>query len=257
MRCSECSKEVKPIVCLDIDGTLAQYHQHFYDFACDYWGRTLCAGYDGSMEMHEWLKLSLEAYRETKLAYRQGGGKRTIPPYPGATDLVRRLHDVGAEVWLTTTRPYLRLDSTDPDTRFWLERHGIKYDYLLYNEDKYKELAGLVDRARVVAILDDLPSQLAAAEELYGPVVPIQHVNDSNWGNQWHGSRVRSLEHAWLEMRVRLSAWFQKNKSANSDSLLRTPLTGHTPYSQNATGDTRASGSTGELKTTSSTPVTR
>src|SRR5256885_3623561 len=126
---SECSRVVKPVVAIDIDGTIGDYHTHFLTFA-EQW---LAVGrnhwdYHGDENFGDWFcgryGVDKTIYRQIKLAYRQGGLKRSMPVYSGMVELVREIGSV-AEVWLTTTRPYLRLDQVDPDTRFWLERHGI------------------------------------------------------------------------------------------------------------------------------------
>jgi hypothetical protein len=112
--------------------------------------------FDGTQELNEVLGLSKADYRTMKLAYRQGGQKRMMPPFPGARELVTAVKEAGAEVWITTTRPWQRFDSTDPDTRHWLDRHRIPYDHLLFDDDKYGVLSNLVEPIRVVAVLEDL-----------------------------------------------------------------------------------------------------
>lgn len=168
MKCTDCQRSLRPVVAVDIDGTLGMYHEQFHQFAENYWQRPMDPTYPGSGKFGDWLGMTPVEYRECKLAYRQGGGKRTMPVYAGARLFMKTLKGLGAEIWLTTTRPYLRLDSTDPDTRFWLETHGIHYDYLLYDSDKYQKLAEYVDNDRVVMILDDLEEQVNAATELFG-----------------------------------------------------------------------------------------
>jgi hypothetical protein len=96
-----------------------------------------------------------------------------MPLYDGALELCGTVRAAGAELWLTTTRPYLRLDNVDPDTRAWLERHHILYDHMIYDEQKYPLLAELVGADRVVAVLDDLPEQLQSAAAVFGAQVPI------------------------------------------------------------------------------------
>lgn len=172
MRCTECSREVKPVVAVDIDGTLGDYHEHFIIFAQGYVGRRLSMNHGGDGEFSDSLGLEKHEYRAIKLAYRQGGMKRSMPVYPYAPDLVTRLREAGAEVWLTTTRPYLRLDNIDPDTRAWLERHEISYDGLLYDDDKYTRLLEIVDRDRIIGVVDDQASMIHAAVE-HG-LAPIQ-----------------------------------------------------------------------------------
>ena len=174
MRCSDCSGEVKPIVALDIDGTLGNYHGHFLHFAEKWLGidqfrysNTLL--YTGAEPFRVWFSKAYDVdfttFRSIKLAYRQGGMKRTMPVYTGAWELVHAIRSAGAEVWLTTTRPWERYDRVDPDTVEWLRRNELAFDGLLYSEHKMDELAARVDRERVVAVLDDEAEQLELARQ--------------------------------------------------------------------------------------------
>lgn len=171
MLCSNCSHKVKPIVAVDIDGTLADYHRHFILFAADYHNLIpRINGYYGAPDdsFKGWWMRAHQAnermWHDAKLAYRQGGMKRTMPIFDGARELCLAIRDAGAELWVTTTRPYLSLDNIVPDTVEWLSRHGIEYDGMLFDEDKYAQLANRVDSGRVVAVLDDLPEMYDAAE---------------------------------------------------------------------------------------------
>lgn len=181
MRCSSCSREVFPVVAVDIDGTLGDYHGHFINFAELYLGKLGTvdefATYDGTGSFRKWCQVMWDiderTWNDIKLAYRQGGMKRSMPIFDGAAALCQRIREAGAELWLTTTRPYLRLDNIDPDTREWLRRHDIDYDGLLYDEFKYRRLASIVDRERVVAVVDDLPEMIEAAQREFGWRIPI------------------------------------------------------------------------------------
>jgi|SRR6185369_2621171 len=158
----------KPIIALDIDGTLGDYHSHFLWFAERYLDRPMPhpEELNPGLRLHKFMGVTARAYREAKLAYRQGGMKRWMPCYDGASELSRALRRRGAEVWICTTRPYLRLDSIDPDTREWLRRNKIQYDAILYGDDKYRELkrqAGF----RVAGVLEDLPELWAEARRLF------------------------------------------------------------------------------------------
>lgn len=179
MKCTDCGSLIRPVVAIDIDGTLADYHGHFLKFAGEYLGMPTIlhavvgdVGYDGSEGFKEWFCGNFAAdertWNDVKLAYRQGAQKRSAPPYKDAAMPAKTAEAAGAEVWLTTTRPHLRLDGIDPDTRFWLKRMGISYYGLLYDEDKYRVLAERVEPDRVVAVLDDLPEQYDAANEQFG-----------------------------------------------------------------------------------------
>jgi len=178
MKCSNCSAELKPIVAVDIDGTLGDYHGHFVDFSEGYMGykpymfpesELPYIHYDAHLgKFSEWwaeaFGSSTEVYRQAKLAYRQGGMKRTMPIFTGAQALCWAIRDAGAELWVTTTRPYLSLDNIVPDTVEWLRRWDIEYDGMLFDDDKYTILGHRVDPRRVVAVFDDIQELVEAAE---------------------------------------------------------------------------------------------
>ena len=217
MRCTECSKPVKPIVAIDIDGTLGDYHGHFLTFAELYLGAdgvvplrfTGVYNYDPPQDsgsnlplpsptpFKDWFMAEYgvdeRTWRDIKLAYRQGGMKRSMPVYDGADWLCQQVRYVGAELWLTTTRPFLRLDNVDPDTRFWLGRQGIEYDGLLYDENKYQVLAESVDPDRVVMVLDDLGDMVKAADHWF-PSTAILRRNDYNRSVQWSWTKETLAE---------------------------------------------------------------
>lgn len=172
MQCTNCSAPVLPIAVFDIDGTMGDYHNHFCSFAASYLGFAhFDSDYNGVEPFRSWFcrafEVDVRQFREIKLAYRQGGQKRTMDVRDWARVATKAARDNGAEVWITTTRPYMRLDNIDPDTRWWLQRHGIKYDYLIYGEHKYEELAGQVDRERVCFLIEDLAEQLDKAERFF------------------------------------------------------------------------------------------
>jgi hypothetical protein len=154
---------LRPVFGVDIDGTLAYFHEYFLWFASLYLGKSVPSEWDGEGPFWRVLGVPKARYREVKLAFRQSGLKRAMPAIGGATSLVRSLRNRGCEVWICTTRPYLRLDNIDPDTRVWLQRNNIPYDGVLYGERKWGDLARLVGPDRVLGVLDDLPEQLDAA----------------------------------------------------------------------------------------------
>lgn len=169
----------KPIVALDIDGTLGDYHGHFLRFAEGWFGQSFPAPSTSNpgLKLWEFMGVDVADYRLCKLAYRQGGLKRTMPPYEGAAQLTDMLRNkLGAEVWICTTRPYMRLDNIDPDTREWLMRSGVQYDAVLFDTlagkgTKYAELRRQAGD-RVACIADDLPEMLQAAREQFPTLTP-------------------------------------------------------------------------------------
>lgn len=202
----------RPVVALDIDGTLGDYHTNFLTFARMYFHGTEDSWWDQpnpGLPLWEWMGISHRDYRDAKLAYRQGGWKRWMPCYPMAADLTDFIRQQGAEVWLCTTRPYLRLDNVDPDTREWLRRNRIEYDALLFDpahEDsgtKYDELYRQAGD-RVAAVVDDLPEMIQAAQRAFarkGPgawLVPILREQPYNGTFKWD-RRAKDLREV-LEM---------------------------------------------------------
>ena len=219
--------EGKPIVALDIDGTLGDYHSNFLEFAdryfasgCGSWMELSRKKDNPGLPLWEWMGISHRDYRDAKLAYRQGGWKRWMPCYEGAAELTEGIRAEGAEVWLCTTRPYLRLDNVDPDTREWLRRGRIQYDALLFDpaheEDgtKYHELARQAG-ARVASVVDDLPEMIEAAHDAglcqfpnLGPILRDQPYNRhyENW------RRSMSCEEIFIRVMHDLNAWRNRNE---------------------------------------------
>jgi len=160
MRCTDCHGTVRPIVSVDIDGTLAGYHFHWFRFAKEWLGEdgdTLLRWlrYDGTADLATHMGLDKRTYRQMKLAYRQGGMKRSMPVMPGALFLMTTLLVMDVEIWLTTTRPYLQIGNVDEDTREWLRRQQLPFDHLLYTDRKYEELVTQVNADRIACVIED------------------------------------------------------------------------------------------------------
>jgi len=196
--------DLKPVVALDIDGTLGDYHGHFTTFAALWIGRPLPhpSLMTDDIPFYKHLGMSKATYRQIKLAYRQGGMARSMPIFQGAADLTRDLRHEGAEVWLCTTRPYMRHDSTDPDTRHWLRRNRIQWDHIIYGPNKYRELIKIVPPGNILAVLDDLPEMLEQARSLWLPAfvrdqpynqkVDLPRVADF-MRDEWPGRMMRQI----------------------------------------------------------------
>lgn len=212
MLCTDCRAPVRPVVAVDIDGTLGDYHGHFLRFASDWLnkgnGDSYALSYHGKTDLASHLGITKETYRTVKLAYRQGGMKRLMPTFEGARELLCTLEMSGAEIWITTTRPYLKLDSTDPDTRHWLERHRLPYDHLLYDDDKYSVLCDIVGKERIVGVLDDLDDNYDRAEAL--GIHPILRKTSYNSSIQ-RGTEATTLAAAGHLLSHRVREWSKEH----------------------------------------------
>lgn len=234
MQCTECSRELLPIVVFDVDGTLAEYHRGLGMFCWNYWAipntgpLAIRAGsWDGQGNFEDYLGIDQEQYREAKLAWRQGGGKRMMDPIQEGMLLYRHVRGideeetsrVGAtmyrgdmlkvEMWIVTHRPYRRLDNVDPDTRWWLNKFGISYDHLLFSDDKYPALCEQVDSERIIAIFEDLPEYVDQAAGMGLPVVQVARPH--NRGAGVSRPQRATLEQAtyWYDDQVR--QWRKQN----------------------------------------------
>jgi len=194
---------LRPVVGLDIDGTLGEYHEHFAEYAEMYLQRPVIRHWDGSMPYWKCFGVSKITYRQMKLGYRQGRFKRGMPVRHGAKGLTWVLRQAGAEVWVCTTRPWLRLDNIDPDTRFWLRNNGIQYDGVLFGSQKYRNLASLVGIERVVGVLDDEPEQCALADRVGLPA----HIIDRPYNKDGESLRISDLEQAREYFADRILSW--------------------------------------------------
>jgi len=211
------SGDGKPVVALDIDGTLGNYHQHFLWFAEQWLGQEMPSSTDinPGLRLSTFMGVPHHVYRECKLAYRQGGLKRFMPVYDYAAELTHNIRQEGVEIWICTTRPYLRLDNIDPDTREWLRRNSIEYDAVIFEGvdfgegdfvTKYRDLVRQVGVDRIVAAADDLPEQTADAifngiRKVYLREQPYNRERDVP------GERVRDLYQLWLRLRKDIAEW--------------------------------------------------
>jgi hypothetical protein len=205
----------KPVVALDIDGTLGDYHRHFLNFAAGWFGRPMPDPEEArhGVRLSTFIGVSHREYRECKLAYRQGGLKRTMPCYPFAAELTYGIRQEGAQVWICTTRPYLRLDNIDPDTREWMRRNEIEYDAILFEgideESKWGDLISQVGLPRIIAVCDDLPDQITDAQ---ARGIGTCYLRDQpyNRGDSMPGFRVNGLEELWQSIEVNIGMWKER-----------------------------------------------
>lgn len=203
-----------PVVSLDIDNTLGDWHSHFLSFAENWIGKPMpdAKEINPGLPLYKFMRITRPTYRECKLAFRQGGYKRWMPAYPGASDLTRNIYRAGAEVYICTTRPFLRLENLDPDTREWLRRNGIKYSGVIFDPlhmryGKYHELRRQVGD-RVCSIADDLPKMLVKAqaigyprESLYMRLQPYNHDYSQSF------QTFDSLDYLWERIKQDIYQW--------------------------------------------------
>lgn len=165
----------EPVVVLDIDGTLGDYHAHFLRFAEGWLGKEMPdpAALNPALPLHKHMKVSKARYRECKLSYRRGGLKRSMPVHEGARELSVALRRGGARVWVATTRPFKSMENIDADTTEWLRRNRIQFDDILWGEHKYRNVVRLAGQSKrdVLYGIDDLPEMIWQADGLSVPTL--------------------------------------------------------------------------------------
>jgi hypothetical protein len=135
-----------------------------------------------------------------------------MPVYPGASELTMAIRKAGAELWITTTRPYLKMDTQSPNTRHWLRRNHIQFDHMLSGEHKYRELAKSVGKDNVAVVLDDLPEMLIQAYN----VGLYSILRDQPYNRHYqHGYRVKNMFDAFEAIDWHINEWRRVNGKAN------------------------------------------
>jgi hypothetical protein len=203
----------RPVVGLDIDGTLGDFYPHFLRFAAAWLGKPVDEhGYNLSQPVYRYLGVSKTTYRQVKKAYRMGGMKRSMPVFPGAPEFVRAVRK-RAQVYICTTRPYLSHDNIDDDTRHWLRRSGMYADGVIWGEHKYRELRRTVGD-RLVATLDDLPDLVFQADQVGAYSITIKRPH--NAGNIGCGPRAANYEEALDLIDGALEGWRDRNERSGN-----------------------------------------
>jgi hypothetical protein len=172
-------------------GTIADYHGHFLRFAEGYFGRSFPSEFtiNPGLRLHQFMGVDHADYQRCKLAYRQGGLKRSMPPLRGIGEVIRQVRvEQATEVWICTTRPFNSLATLDDDTREFLRRAEVGYDAMIIDpldrKDKYWEMVRQA-QGRVCAVVEDLPEQAWRADDLgLGPLLirnqPYNQISGEN-----------------------------------------------------------------------------
>jgi hypothetical protein len=189
-------KATAPVVAIDLDGTSGDYHKHFVWFLNNiyYPSSTYRPIWTPNMfgEFSEALGMEKDAYRDGKLAYRQGGLKRCMPQFPadvekgGIEQDVQYIRSLGVQVWVTTNRPWMRLDNIDKDTKYWIDNNMGEVDGVIFSQEKYHDLIDNVGKDRILGVFDDLPENIEAAQELKLNVVLREGDHNQWWRMNAH-----------------------------------------------------------------------
>lgn len=183
----------QPILIVDLDGTIANYHDSFLIW-CEYEGY-LAEGTHKSMQFglrpDGDLLVAYPEYRRWCDEFEGSGGYRNICPYYDGVNLVRAARTQGAYIVVTTARPVNTFKRIWHDTWSWLREFGIVPDQLLFEEDR-SLFAGMFSDKQPVAALEDNP-QNAARLARSGATVWLR-AQPYNEGISWHLPNIHRVK---------------------------------------------------------------
>ena len=114
---------------IDIDGVLNHYPQTWLDFLENEKGLK----FESLKEVKE--TLSYKQYKEYKEDYIYSTYKNDAKVRSDAKLLFDLLHNKGYLIYIITARPLFKYDLLE-NTILWLQKHGLKYDYIYCSQKK-------------------------------------------------------------------------------------------------------------------------
>jgi NTP pyrophosphatase (non-canonical NTP hydrolase) len=90
-----------------------------------------------------------------KTDFYRGGGFRDMPIVLGAKDALYSIRASGYKLAIITARPHWQYKRLYADTIFWLKKHGIEYDLILFNKDKSEAIYEYIFPARPTYFIED------------------------------------------------------------------------------------------------------
>ena len=96
-------------------------------------------GSDIKSEIIDATGITVETYYEIKREYRTGGMKATLKPIKEAVEFVNKLSQTHSII-LVSNRPAKKYNTVMVDTYIWLILNGVKFDRLLFGDDKLEKL---------------------------------------------------------------------------------------------------------------------
>jgi uncharacterized HAD superfamily protein/NTP pyrophosphatase (non-canonical NTP hydrolase) len=127
------------VICIDIDGVLAEYPRGFLDFIERETGKKISAvTYDLYSEVGQII--SEEKVKELKHKFRTTGEKRFLPVIVGSKDALLKLKIKGYTIVLLSARPVKQYPRIFADTIEWLKANDLIYDAIIWDEKKEEKI---------------------------------------------------------------------------------------------------------------------
>jgi len=146
---NEIKAKKDPIAFIDIDGILATWPNNYIDFV----NAKLNRHYKTLPELKAGVDKKLQY--ELKNEYRLNGSKKDLGVIEGAKGFLDRLKKDNFNIVLLTARPYKKYFRIYSDTLEWLNKHGLKYDCIIFDEEKEKYIINKFYKKNVKFIVED------------------------------------------------------------------------------------------------------
>jgi hypothetical protein len=126
------------ILCVDIDGVLADYVDGYIDFLI----RKGVVGVEvkniplSTYNIAEGLSIDKGLEEMAKREFQENGGFSSLPVYPQSASVLKSAREQGYRIALISARPYLEVRRIHADTVKWLGDNNVPYDAIFWGKDK-------------------------------------------------------------------------------------------------------------------------
>lgn len=188
-------------VYVDMDDVLCQTAQHFLTILEREFGKKFTFEQLTDFDVGEACEITAEEREELYRIVHQGEELLSIPPIPGAIDVLEQWSAAGYEVAIVTGRPP---DTYEPSVQ-WLKKHGVPHDSILI-VDKYGRfvpdgsgcisLEALMDHSFCWAVEDSPIMAMYLASQMKIPVALL----DRPWNRKDTNHELVSRHSDWIEI---------------------------------------------------------
>lgn len=169
----------KTTVIIDIDGCLADYRLGLL-----YWIRQSVPEFSHMANKHlkvedTWIdadsmNMTYEKWLDVLERFRMSGGKRSIPVFPGAKELLTVCREKGLEIVLLTSRPIDICSNIYGDTLQWLQDNQLPFDILHWSRSKAELVHKMRLHKKTLFALDD---EIKHIQDYYRLGLPVVHID--------------------------------------------------------------------------------